>query len=34
MAKPPAEFTLHCFAQADNGYRPALLLELAGVNRD
>jgi hypothetical protein len=33
MAKPRAEFTLRCFAQAGNCYKPALLLELAGANR-
>jgi glutathione S-transferase len=26
-----AEYTLHCFAQSGNAYKPALLLELAGA---
>jgi glutathione S-transferase len=26
------EFTLHCFAQSGNAYKPALLLELAGAD--
>ncbi len=25
-----AEYTLHCFAQSGNAYKPALMLELAG----
>jgi len=25
MAKPPAEFTLHCFAQSGHRCKPALL---------
>ena len=32
MAKPAAEFTLHCFAQSGNAYKPALALELAGAD--
>ena len=32
MAKQPAEFTQHCFAQSGNCYKPALLLELAGAD--
>jgi glutathione S-transferase len=31
MARP-AEFTLHCFAQSGNCYKPALFLELAGAD--
>jgi glutathione S-transferase len=27
-----AEYTLHCFAQSGNAYKPALLLELAGAD--
>ena len=27
-----AEYTLHCFAQSGNAYKPALALELAGAN--
>ena len=27
-----AEFTLHCFAQSGNAYKPALMLELAGAD--
>ena len=32
MGKPPAEFTLHCFAQSGNCYKPALFLELADAD--
>ena len=28
----PAEYTLHCFAQSGNAYKPALMLELAGAD--
>jgi glutathione S-transferase len=28
----PAEYTLYCFAQSGNAYKPALVLELAGAN--
>ena len=31
MAAAPAEYTLHCFAQSGNAYKPALMLELAGA---
>ena len=27
-----AEYTLHCFAQSGNAYKPALALELAGAD--
>ncbi|MCL4763706.1 MAG: glutathione S-transferase N-terminal domain-containing protein, partial [Burkholderiales bacterium] len=27
-----SEYTLHCFAQSGNAYKPALLLELAGAD--
>lgn len=27
-----AEYTLHCFAQSGNAYKPALMLELAGAD--
>jgi hypothetical protein len=27
-----AEYTLYCFAQSGNAYKPALALELAGVD--
>ena len=27
----PREYTLHCFAQSGNAYKPALMLELAGA---
>ena len=29
---PMAEYTLHCFAQSGNAYKPALALELAGAH--
>src|SRR6476469_8175546 len=29
---PQAEYTLHCFAQSGNAYKPALALELAGAD--
>lgn len=32
MAGTPAEFTLYCFAQSGNAYKPALMLELAGAD--
>ena len=32
MAQQAAEFTLHCFAQSGNCYKPALFLELAGAD--
>ncbi|MGE5169470.1 MAG: glutathione S-transferase family protein, partial [Rudaea sp.] len=32
MADTAAEYTLYCFAQSGNAYKPALLLELAGVD--
>jgi glutathione S-transferase len=32
MARPPAEFTLHCFAQSGNCYKPALFLKLADLS--
>jgi glutathione S-transferase len=28
----PAEYTLYCFAQSGNAYKPALMLELAGAD--
>ncbi|HSU44188.1 MAG TPA: glutathione S-transferase [Casimicrobiaceae bacterium] len=28
----PAEYTLYCFAQSGNAYKPALMLELAGAS--
>ena len=27
-----AEYTLHCFAQSGNAYKPALALQLAGAD--
>jgi glutathione S-transferase len=32
MAGTPAEYTLYCFAQSGNAYKPALMLELAGAD--
>ena len=32
MSERSAEFTLHCFAQSGNCYKPALLLQLAGAD--
>lgn len=32
MAGAPAEYTLYCFAQSGNAYKPALMLELAGAD--
>jgi glutathione S-transferase len=32
MADRAAEYTLHCFAQSGNAYKPALMLELAGAD--
>ncbi len=32
MAESAAEYTLHCFAQSGNAYKPALMLELAGAD--
>jgi len=30
--KPPADFTLYCFAQSGNAYKAALMLQLCGAN--
>jgi glutathione S-transferase len=32
MPQPAPEYTLHCFAQSGNCYKPALMLQLAGAD--